>query len=239
MIPQKKRMYEVIVSKIEDFLLDEGMEAGDRLPSERELAIMFTVSRTSVREALRALELSGAIEIRQRGGSFLKTPKIGRVHEEISAAIIEKEKHLVYEMLELRRALEVESVSLAAQRAKTADLEKIRQALENMAISATDIEAGVQADLQFHMSIVEATHNTIFIQLTQTLAEHMEDTIRVTRKYRFLDMNRYEETFEEHKAIYLAIASGDQEKAKRLMEDHILGIRRELSESFLSGSIGE
>lgn len=136
-------------------------------------------------------------------------------------------------MLELRRALEVESVSLAAQRATSADLEKIRQSLEQMAVSGQDAEAGVQADLHFHLQIVYATQNKLLINLVQTLTERMEDTIRATRKHRFLDEDRYEDTFEEHKEIYIAIASGNAQEAKKLMEEHITRVRRELSETFL------
>lgn len=230
---QKKKTYEVIIEKIEKFFLNGKLKSGDKLPPERELASRFGVSRTSVREALQALEISGAIEIRQGGGSFIKTSEVQLVSDALSTTIIQAENNLVYEMLELRRALEVESVSLAAQRATSADLEKIRQSLEQMAVSWQDAEAGVQADLHFHLQIVYATHNKILINLVQTLTERMEDTIRATRKHRFLDEDRYEDTFEEHKEIYIAIASGNAQEAKKLMEEHITRVRRELSETFL------
>jgi GntR family transcriptional regulator, transcriptional repressor for pyruvate dehydrogenase complex len=230
---QKKKTYEVIVEKIEKFFLNGELKSGDKLPPERELASRFGVSRTSVREALQALEINGAIEIRQGGGSFIKTSEVQLVSDALSATLIQAESNLVYEMLELRRALEVESASLAAQRATSADLEKIRRSLEQMAVSGQDAEAGVQADLHFHLQIVHATHNKLLINLIQTLTERMEDTIRATRKHRFLDKNRYEDTFEEHKEIYVAIASGNAQEAKKLMEEHITRIRRELSKTFL------
>lgn len=232
LFPQKKKTYELIVEKIEELFLNGGLKPGDKLPPERELASQFGVSRTSVREALQALEISGSIEIRQGGGSFIKTPEVRMVSDVLSTRIIEAENDLVYEMLEVRRALEVESVSLAAQRATSADLEKIRQSLEQMAASGEDAEEGVQADLHFHLQIVEATHNQLLINLVQTLTERMEDTIRATRKHRFLEGNRYKDTFEEHKDIYVAIASGNAQEAKKLMEEHISRIRRELSTHF-------
>jgi len=230
---QRKKTYEVIVEKIGKFILSGKLKPGDKLPPERELASRFGVSRTSVREALQALEISGSIEIRQGGGSFIKTSEVQLVSDALSTTIIQAENNLVYEMLELRRALEVESVSLAAQRATSADLEKIRQSLEQMVVSGKDAEAGVQADLHFHLQIVYATHNQLLINLVQTLTERMEDTIRATRKHRFSDDSRYEGTFEEHKDIYIAIASGDSREAKKLMEEHITRVRRELSETFL------
>ncbi|MEK5067545.1 FadR/GntR family transcriptional regulator [Sporosarcina sp. FSL K6-1508] len=230
---QKKKTYELIVEKIEELFLNGKLKSGDKLPPERELASLFGVSRTSVREALQALEISGSIEIRQGGGSFIKVPEGQLVSEALSTAIIQAENNLVYEMLELRRALEVESASLAAQRATSSDLEKIRQSLEQMATSGEDTEAGVQADLHFHLQIVQATHNQLLINLVQTLTERMEDTIRATRKHRFSDETRYEDTFKEHKEIYVAIASGNAQESKKLMEEHITRIRKELSETFL------
>lgn len=143
------------------------------------------------------------------------------------------ENHLIFEMLEVRRALEIEAVSLAAKRATGEDLNNIRKALEQMAVTIDETEIGVQADLHFHMYIVAASHNSILIHLAQTLIKQMEETIRTTRQNRFKDADRYEETFNEHKEIYLAIASGDDILAKSLMEEHITRVRKELSENSL------
>lgn len=229
----RKKTYEIIVEQIEASFLNGQLKMGDKLPPERELASRFEVSRTSVREALQALEISGFIEIRQGGGSFIKKSEVHSVSEALSTKIIQTEKKMVYEMLELRRALEVESASLAAQRATSADLERIRESLEQMALYEKDVEAGVQADLHFHLQIVHATHNELLIDMVQMLTERMEETIRATRKHRFSDGDRYKTTFEEHKEIYIAIASGNAQEAKKLMEEHITRIRRELSETFL------
>lgn len=231
---EKKKTYQVIVDKITEFFLAGNLKPGERLPSERELASQFKVSRTSIREALRTMEQNGLIEIRQGGGSYIKATDFQSRKEEITAAIIKAENHLVYEMLELRRALEVESAFLAAKRATSTDLEKLRTALENMAVSTQNIELGHKADLDFHIGIVESTHNSIFINLIHTLSDHMKDTIRATRRHRFTDPSRYEDTMDEHKEIYLAIASGNADKAKGLMEEHITRIREELTEMIVS-----
>lgn len=231
---QKKKAYEIVVNKIEQYFVKGKLKAGDQLPSERELANQFNVSRTSVREGLRTLEHNGIIEIKRGQGSFIKTTHMSLLTDKLSSTILQTEDDLVYEMLEFRQALEVESAYLAAQRATSEELKKIKQALEMMGSSKGDVEKGVRADLQFHIAIVEATHNTVFINLSKTLYEYMEDTIRATRRHRLSDPSRYEDTFKEHKDIYVAIASGDQHQAKQLMKEHIIQIRRELSESLLS-----
>lgn len=238
-MPQpKKKAYQVIVDQIKEYFLNGELQPGEKLPTERELASRFNVSRTSVREALRKLEIKGLIEIKQGSGSFIKATESHTLGEELSSTIIKTEKKLIYEMLELRQALEVECAFLASRRANSEDLERIRKALELMEQGKNDVELGIQADLSFHINIVLASHNSIFLQLFQTLSDHMQDTIRATRSQRLKNPERTQETIDEHKEIYLAIAAGDAEQAKQLMEKHISQIRRELTESLLS-HIGE
>lgn len=228
----KIKAYQVVVDQIKENFLNGEYKPGEKLPTERELASLFSVSRTSVREALRKLEIKGLIEIKQGSGIFIKSLDfIPRV--EITSPIMNAEKTLIYEMLELRRVLEVECAYLASQRATSEDLERIREALEMMGRAKNDVEQGLQADLSFHFNIVRASHNSIFLQLMESLGERMKDTIQVTRRYRLADPERLQDTVDEHKEIYLAIATGEANQAKRLMEKHITQIRKEISESLL------
>lgn len=230
---EKKKAYEIVVENIENYFSEGKLKEGDQLPSERELAQNLNVSRTSVREGLRKLEQSGMIEIIHGKGSFVKTSQASMLTKELSKTILETEDHFVYEMLEFRSALEVEAAYLAAQRATSVDLEKIKASLEKMTSAKGNIEKGIEADVAFHLAIVEAAHNTVFTNLMKTLEEHMEDTIRITRRHRLADPLRFKDTFDEHKEIYLAIATKDRDRAKHLMKKHISQIRRELNESML------
>lgn len=233
MVPSKRKTAEIVMEKIIEEFLNNQLQTGDKLPSERELATLFGVSRNSVREALQILAYKEIIEIRRSGGSFVKQADVELIHEELSEKVETVENHLIFEMLEVRRALEVEATSLAAQRATAEDLNNIRQSLERMAVSIDDVEVGLEADLDFHMYIVGASHNSILIELAQTLINQMKETIRTTRRHRFTKADRYEETFNEHKEIYIAVASGDSNLAKSLIEAHITRVRRELSEGTL------
>ena len=231
MLNPKRRTYELIVEQINVLCLEKNLKPGDRLPSERDLASLFGVSRNSIREALKDLATKGIIEIRQGGGSYLAPSKRDMLGNELRTHLDETEALLVDEMLELRRAFEVEAASLAAQRATSENLEAIKNALTQMAAAAEDPEVGVQADLDFHLQVAVATKNQLLIDLMGTLAKRMEDNIRATRQHRFTDANRHQDTFKEHEEIYLAIASCNSELAKQLMEKHISRIRTELHRS--------
>ena len=224
----KKRIYELIVEQINMICLEQNLQPGDRLPSERNLASLFGVSRNSVREALKDLESKGVIETRQGGGSFLAPSKRDVLGTELRTHIDETHAQLIDEMLELRRAFEVEAVSLAAQRATAENLEAIRRVLSQMAEAVDDPEMGVQADLDFHLQVAYATKNQLLIDLMETLAKRMEENIRATRSQRFTDKSRHQDTLKEHEEIYLAIADGNSDLAKQLMEKHISRIRLEL-----------
>lgn len=229
---QKRKIADIVVGKIETEFLKGQIKIGEKLPSERGLASYFGVSRNSVREALQRLALENVIEIK-KGGSVVKAQEIHQTYGKLAKKTLASEEHLIFEMLEVRRALEVEAASLAAQRATTEDLQKIAGALQAMNIPIEEVEKGVQADVAFHISIVKASKNTILIDLAETLMKKIKKTIYKTRQHRFIDESRYEETIAEHRAIYMAIASGDHSLAKKYMEAHITNIRRELSEHLI------
>lgn len=230
---QNQKVYQIIFNRIKESIIAGEFLPGDKLPSERDLATRYNVSRTSIREALRALEIHGIIESKQGDGTFIKASDVQKVIDDLSIAIMRPEDHLVYEMLETRQALESECAYLAAHRANSYDLEKIRTCIENMSTAGSDAEKGLMADLNFHYSIAEATHNSILLGLVQTLGEHMKNTIRITRSFRCSNTKLFQETFNEHKELYLAIARRDANMAKKLMEDHIKKTRQKMSEATL------
>ncbi|WP_276309644.1 FadR/GntR family transcriptional regulator [Peribacillus acanthi] len=153
-----------MVDQIQENYLNGELKPGDKLPTERELASLFNISRTSVREALRKLKIDGFIEIKQGSGSFIKLAHIRKAGDELSSSILDAEINLIYEMLDLRRVLEVECVHLASQKASSEDLARIREALQMMNQAKDDEASGLQADISFHLNIVRASHNSIYIK---------------------------------------------------------------------------
>ncbi|MGE7637323.1 FadR/GntR family transcriptional regulator [Peribacillus frigoritolerans] len=238
-IPVKSpKVYEVIFNQIKESFISGELKPGDKLPPERELSNLFKVSRTSIREALRVLEINGVIEIRPGDGTFIRQSDVQSLIEQLSTSIIKTEDNMVYEMLEVRRVIETECAFLAAQRANSLDLQNILKALEEMARSEHDEELGLRADLLFHHSIAQATNNSIYAGLVHTLSDQMKNTIRATRWHRFAKPGHFQETLQEHKEIYYSIALKDADKAKQLMNAHIIRIREQMAAATLE-SIGE
>ncbi|MGE7602962.1 FadR/GntR family transcriptional regulator [Peribacillus sp. NPDC097675] len=223
------KVYEIIFNQIKESFMNGELKPGDKLPAERELSTRFKVSRTSIREALRVLESNGVIEVRPGDGTFIRQSEVQSLTDRLSITIINAENHLIYEMLEVRRVIETECAFLAAQRASSLDLQNILKALEDMAKSEQDEELGLQADLLFHNSIAQAANNSIFAGLVHTLSDQMKDTIRATRQHRFANTGHFQETLQEHKEIYFSIALKEADKAKQLMDAHIIRIRKQMA----------
>ena len=240
-IPVKNpKVYEIIFNQIKESFITGELKPGDKLPAERELSTHFKVSRTSIREALRVLESNGVIEVRPGDGTFIRQSEVQSLINRLSNTIINAEKNLIFEMLEVRRVIETECAFLSAQRASSLDLQNILKALEDMSISEQDEELGLQADLLFHNSIAQAANNSIFAGLVHTLSNQMKDTIRATRQHRFATPGHFQETLQEHKDIYFSIALKEADKAKQLMDAHILRIRTQMATATLEsiGNVG-
>jgi DNA-binding FadR family transcriptional regulator len=128
---KNKRTTEIILEQIKALIVNGQLTAGDRLLTEHELAERFQVSRTSVREALAALSLTGILEIRQGGGIFVKTSPSNAVIEPLSFILL-LEKGKLQNILEVRKALEVEAVGLATERRDEEDLACLKSLIEQM-----------------------------------------------------------------------------------------------------------
>lgn len=215
-------------------IFNGDLKPGQKLPPERTMAKLFQVSRTTIREALRALEHNGIIEIRAHEGSFIRAIEVQTLIKDMATAIIKAEDNMVYDMLDVRRGIEAECAALAASRASSLDLEKIRKSLDDMAKSEQDEELGLTADLNFHYAVAQAANSPILFDLMKILVTRMKDTIRTTRRYRFAKPLRFTETFNDHKEIYIAISVNDPERARKSMTKLLVEIKEEIAQMQLA-----
>ncbi len=229
-----KKIYEEIVEQIRQLMTDGNLKPGDKLLSERELAERLQVSRASVREAIRSLEIMAFVEIKPGEGTFVRSQNTNDIILPL-AMFLAVEKSSFLEMFEIRRVLETATSSMAAERATEEELDQIRTAYEQMeeSINFRDSEKGEEYDTIFHYTIAEATHNSLLIRLYRTISEDFSRTISTARRYLFIDEQNPQRILDHHRKIYEAIKDHNPKKASEAMLEHLTFAEEEMSKKLL------
>lgn len=213
---RKKRIYEEIVSKIKGMIEEGRLRSGDQLPTERELSEAFRVSRSSVREALRALESQGLLASRQGNGTFVTQQPSELIVADLASAIL-NEKDYKAELFEMRRLIEPQLAFLAAERATPDDIAEMERLLENQEDCISRGEPGADLDRTFHDLLADATKNTILIRTMETIMESLAES----RDKYLQTEGRPEISLAGHREILSAVRAGDRELAARIMREHL------------------
>jgi GntR family transcriptional repressor for pyruvate dehydrogenase complex len=217
---KRSRIYEHIVGQI-DALIREGRWApGDQIPPERELAERFRVSRTSVREALRALEMQGVIESRQGGGTFVRTADTEALVPPLAAAILRGRRELA-EVLEVRELIEPSIARLAASRATIEHVSELEHLLDRQQDCIANGRPFVDEDTAFHYTLARAADNHILLRLHNVIL----DLLRESRQSYLHVPDRPQMSLRGHEAILAAIKSHDAESAYVASLAHIAEVR--------------
>ncbi|WP_425806300.1 FadR/GntR family transcriptional regulator [Desulfitobacterium sp. Sab5] len=225
---KSKRTTEIILEQIKALIINGELVPGDKLLTENELAESFQVSRTSVREALAALSLTGILEVRQGEGIFVKSASPNSVIEPLSFILL-LEKNELQNILEVRKALEVEAAGLASERRDEGDLAQFKRLIEQMEKDLPKAENSEKLDLEFHLTLARASKNPLLNRMMNTVQEIMGQTLRVTRAlWIAATAGTAQRLFEEHQEIYEAIASRDSEKARKITYEHLRKVELEL-----------
>lgn len=216
----QKRIYQSVVEQFVGLIKDGKLKIGDRMPSERTLAEMFSVSRASIREALSALEIIGLIEVRPGDGSFVTELNIAPFVNAISPLFIKSES-MEKDLLDFRKVLELNAVELAAIRAEST--KDLLTALKDMkvAIDKEDLNAGAEADIYFHKSIFTLSQNFILIKASECISTILESSVRFNREKILENNHNARELYNQHLSIYEAIMLHRPEMAKSRMEKHL------------------
>jgi len=178
-IPMNRdRLYEQVAQQIQELIFASGWPAGSKIPTERELGDRFGVSRTVVREALKALAERGLVAIQPGRGIFVAHLSGDALKEPMK--LLFQRRNFSYEnLVETRRVLEVEIAGLAAQRAEPDHMEKMRAAVEEMDATLDDAESFIRADHAFHVALAEATQNPLLPMLIDSIGELVRETRRM------------------------------------------------------------
>jgi len=217
---QLERIYEQIIAQIEHQIISGALKPGDKLPPERELADQFRVSRTAVREAVKALQEKGLVEVSAGRGTFV-TNDISKATSESLQLLMKMSTNNqtgYSDLFELRNILEPELAALAAIRRSTEDIAEIKRAIEIMDAALNDMEVYIAADNLFHQAIANATQNKLFAPLLDPII----DLLIEQRKANFLaGVQSPQRAQNYHKKILEAISNSNPDDARRTMKAHL------------------
>jgi GntR family transcriptional repressor for pyruvate dehydrogenase complex len=222
-VVRTSRLYEQIVQQIEDSVLNGTLKPGDQLPAERELAQRLGVSRTAVREAVKALREKGLVEAYSGRGTFITdgTSQAARQSFDLMVKIGQQEgaPHLA----ELRLILEPGIAALAASRIEDEHLGAMREAVAVMERSQKDPAAYIEADLDFHLALAEAAGNPLILSLIDSIV----GLLREQRMKIFNVEGGPERGQIHHKLILEAMERRDPARARDAMRSHLEQVRED------------
>lgn len=209
-----------VTGRILSFISAQRFAPGERLPSERDLADAFKVSRTAVREALATLEAMRVIERRPNSGIYLSSnPARGSFESLVlrSDLGLPLDRAEMLQAMEMRFILDVQAIELACARRTEADLQALRDILATAEARLAAGEDIMNVDEAFHLCIVAATHNDVFVRIVHAFFR----LSRARRQAYFADRTRSLRSHREHCAILRALESGDAARGVVLMRRHI------------------
>lgn len=217
------RLYEQIVQQIEDSIVKGDLKPGDQLPAERELAQRFGVSRTAVREAVKALREKGLVEAYSGRGTFITDSTTQAVRHSLDLMVKIGQPDGFTHLAEVRSILEPEIAALAAQRIQDTELVTMREAVALMDRASNDPEAYIEADLDFHLALAEGAANPIILSLLDSIVGLLrEQRLRIFRVPGGPERGQV-----HHKQILEAVEHRDPEKARDAMRAHLLQVRQD------------
>ena len=213
------KVYEVIMEEIKDIVKKGELKSGEKLPSERELADKLEVSRTSVREALKALTMLGLIESKHGEGNFIKSNFENSLLEPLSIVFLligSKNEDII----ELRRIIEPEAAGLAAKNITESELRDLKEIMKELN-NSLDAEICAQLDKKFHYKIAQASGNHLISTIMFSISSLIEKYIDSSRIH---NINKKLVKL-QHEEIYKALESRDSKKASEYVKKHLeLGI---------------
>ncbi len=214
------RLYEQIVEQIQDRIVDGRLSPGDKLPAERELGEQFGVSRTAVREAIKALQEKGLVEILPGRGTFvteISNALTDNVRESLSLVMGTDLVAGLRDLNQVRMILEPEIAAIASLNGSKEDFEAMAQAIDIMDETLDDARRFVEADLDFHLALAKATQNTLIPILIDPVIDLLrEQRMRMSQKRSNAERGQF-----HHKRILSAVVRRDYVAAREAMSAHL------------------
>lgn len=222
-------VYEKVIAELKKGILHGDLKPGDKLPSERELAAMLGVSRTSLREALRLLEVSGVVSIRHGQGIFIANNDPDEYMKKFISHIFVDEKK-IEELFQIRRIIETQAAVWACQNGTDEQLKEIYNLVhETIYILENSLKGDflvvlAKQDGKFHRLLAEAANNSVL----ENIMDNLLDLLADSRARAATIQGRPKKSLKEHLKIAEALVLRDQEMAKKAMLEHLEGVERDV-----------
>ncbi|WP_331772520.1 FadR family transcriptional regulator (plasmid) [Embleya sp. NBC_00888] len=213
-----------VQEQIKELILERGLSAGDSMPTETELMELLGISRNSVREALKALQAVGIVEIRHGFGTYVGRMSLGALVDELSfhgRLAPTGDSRSITELIEVRQALESGLIGQVVEIADAGDLADLRAVAERMAREAEAGEVSPLTDRQFHETLYRPLGNDLMLRL---LAAFWDAYDRLAADLPPIGESA-PDVAAQHREVYEAVASRDAERARRAVTVHFTGIR--------------
>ena len=217
-----------------DMVISGGLSPGDRLPPERELVQRLGVSRTVVREALNLIEARGIVSIEHGRGAVVSGGSTDAVRDTLGF-LLRLRGETLWELLEMRRILEVEISGLAAGRAGLDDVAVMREQIDRMRALIDTPEGYVDADVEFHALLARAARNGVLL----TMLEPVVDLLRASREVSASRPGSARRALREHEEILRRIEEGDADGARQEMRVHLANTAEDIEAALDEGVLEE
>ena len=212
---------QAVRNEIERLIVSANLKPGSKLPTEKELVEQLGVGRSSIREALRALQEVGMVEVVQGKGTFVRN-RSGKAIEAHLQFLINFEDKPYQELMELRRLLEVGLVQLAAERSEEEDLNALRELLQAMAGAETS-EALTKAGAAFHLAVARAAKNAFITSIYEAVTQVINQVYSAFER----SPAQKRQSIRDHEEIYRALADHDPELAMQKATEHLANLGRD------------
>jgi GntR family transcriptional repressor for pyruvate dehydrogenase complex len=209
------RVSDEIVNQVKSLISQGKLKPGDRLPPERELIKQFSVSRPSLREALNSLVATGFLEIKGKR-TYIKSMASESMQNPLSL-LIKADAQKLFDLIEVRKAIEAWSAYYSAQRATEDDIKQLGRIIEEMRATFVEGISWEKQDADFHLAIAQATHNTIQTHIMSTIYNLLRESVAKV----FTDRVKIKKLLEQHQQIFNAIKNHLPDKARERILNHL------------------
>lgn len=213
---RRTKVYEQAAQQLQRMIRDGLIKPGDKLPPERELAEMLQVSRGSLRDAIRTLELMGLVEPRQGEGTVVCDPSARSLINPLATVLL-RQRELIGDLLEFRRMIEPNLAGRAAENVTDEELAYMEDILSRQKDKVSRGELAIEEDSEFHYAIAQAAGNSVVLKVLDAFM----DLLRETRERSLQLEGRLQKSFMGHRRILDAIRKHDVRTAEKAMRQHI------------------